>query len=474
MKRKSSDPTLLKGTHEKVSLTSCIFSSSSTPSKKGSLTDSLFESDSSNETSLSTLKPSPLLRDSKSVSKTNSILFDNSAQQNFRNAVEENRKKNAASYSKSTAPKEQMGPPQIKAGDPILTKMEKKIILNMRKRRSHDEEALKVSKLINVDLSDIGQDEGTSQMLEEDIQGASIVLSHIIRQMGVGTISSSPCIDTSTNKQVRLFPSEILDELTNEAKLIQKEICARLDELGIHFLNSLKNIPENDGTAKNISCEIFRFYEIASRCRGRLDVRYKTSSPPFTDPCIVSNPILLPTVHNLLGSDAELLYSGLIYSFPNSSDQPWHMDGTTLFPELKESLKDRGLADLPPYALNIFIPLENDITTDIGPTEFFPESHISSKAMEIDDDLLKLHSMGTNKNINEQNVKDVENITNRHNVIAPLLKKGDALIYDYRVCHRGTANLSPKGDVRIMLYLMYARPWFREHLNFGTDRLFPN
>ena len=66
-----------------------------------------------------------------------------------------------------------------------------------------------------------------------------------------------------------------------------------------------------------------------------------------------------------------------------------------------------------------------------------------------------------------------EEIMDRHNAIAPLLKKGDALIYDYRVCHRGTANLSKDKSTRIMLYLMYARPWFREHLNFGTEKLFP-
>jgi ectoine hydroxylase-related dioxygenase (phytanoyl-CoA dioxygenase family) len=58
-------------------------------------------------------------------------------------------------------------------------------------------------------------------------------------------------------------------------------------------------------------------------------------------------------------------------------------------------------------------------------------------------------------------------------VVAPTLNKGDILIYDYRTCHRGTANVSTT-VVRPMLYLMYARPWFAEHVNFGSESLFPS
>merc|ERR1711971_929704 len=81
-------------------------------------------------------------------------------------------------------------------------------------------------------------------------------------------------------------------------------------------------------------------------------------------------------------------------------------------------------------------------------------------------------------------------------VVSAVLKRGDVLLYDYRICHRGTSNLSisgsssvaaatdddvddrcdddgnNKGILRKVLYLMYARPWFREHLNFGKTSLF--
>ena len=55
--------------------------------------------------------------------------------------------------------------------------------------------------------------------------------------------------------------------------------------------------------------------------------------------------------------------------------------------------------------------------------------------------------------------------------VTGIVRQGDALIYDYRICHRGTTNLSLT-KTRTMLYLMYARPWFKEHLNFGTEHLF--
>ena len=61
----------------------------------------------------------------------------------------------------------------------------------------------------------------------------------------------------------------------------------------------------------------------------------------------------------------------------------------------------------------------------------------------------------------------------RHSVMAPQLKVGDLLLYDYRVCHRGTKNLSKSGKTRTMLYLLFARPWFKEHMNFGGEQLFP-
>jgi ectoine hydroxylase-related dioxygenase (phytanoyl-CoA dioxygenase family) len=171
------------------------------------------------------------------------------------------------------------------------------------------------------------------------------------------------------------------------------------------------------------------------------------SEEPFSNAEVVENQILMSVVRSLLGNDAVLLYAGLILSFPSSSDQPWHQDGLMLFSqnELPEEIH------LPVYALNVFIPLA-DVTEDMGPTEFSIGSHKTTEGEKAMEYILKQQ---------ESNAK----------VIGPTLKCGDALIYDYRTCHRGTQNLSAD-TTRPMFYLMYARPWFREHINFGKEKLF--
>ena len=167
--------------------------------------------------------------------------------------------------------------------------------------------------------------------------------------------------------------------------------------------------------------------------------------------------LLWPLIQDLLGKDAELVYIGLIPSFPNSEDQPWHQDGCTLFPEAPPELGD----SLPPYALNVFLPLL-DITEELGPTEFWLASHCTNEAR---DSFLSSNGGGAAITVTD------DPIGKNKNIVAPLIQTGDALIYDYRVCHRGTSNLSTN-ITRPMLYLMYARPWFKEHLNFGRERLF--
>ena len=43
-------------------------------------------------------------------------------------------------------------------------------------------------------------------------------------------------------------------------------------------------------------------------------------------------------------------------------------------------------------------------------------------------------------------------------------------LYDQRTVHRGVPNRTT--TERPILYLLFARPWFREHINFGETSLF--
>lgn len=513
----------------------------------GSLTASLFGS-TTGPTSAAFSSP-PSLK-----SNPSSSLFDNATQEKYHSVVRDRAQKNSKSFHPSKHSSSTSTSVDTDNDDVyyIMTEEEKETVLAMRKRRTNNPVISKMVSLLNVDLSTIASDNHNDShnngnihhnhdidMMQEDLHGATMLLANIVREMGVGTVTS-PNSSLASNtkvaskfKTLQLFSPAILEEMSAQAKLIQEEICNRLEEKGIHDFEapSKSNLKPSSSKISSLPSfsnnSIFRYHEVASRCQGRMDVRHRTSSRPFTHPDVVSNPILLPAVQNLLGADAKLLYCGLIYSFPNSSDQPWHVDGSTLFPELAGMKSDCELdfdcmVDLPPYALNIFIPLGNDITEDIGATEFFPGSHLNHKAMEIDEDLLQLRlfqpmknqqhkppvpekkrasssasaskkaraakatvtvaTCALSKNDSDHESDGIvlstdilaveEEVMNRHTVIAPLLKQGDALIYDYRVCHRGTANLSFDGTTRIMLYLMYARPWFREHLNFGEERLF--
>ena len=55
--------------------------------------------------------------------------------------------------------------------------------------------------------------------------------------------------------------------------------------------------------------------------------------------------------------------------------------------------------------------------------------------------------------------------------IVPDLRLGDAVLFDYRVLHRGTRNTS--GGPRPVFVMTLAKPWFRDLLNFPRRALFP-
>jgi ectoine hydroxylase-related dioxygenase (phytanoyl-CoA dioxygenase family) len=300
-------------------------------------------------------------------------------------------------------------------------------------------------------------------------------------------------------------PHPLRDVVLPVVKTLQRRLNKALNTRGIHY-----------------STDTFRFREGASRCKGRTDVvfdAFQKDEKTMIDAkqAILRNPKLFPVIQNLLGGttssgddddDVKLVYAGLIFSYPGSCDQPWHQDGMPLFPEFKQSALLQST--LPPYALNVFLPLEDeDGSTEKGPTELLPGSHKWTSPDE------RLKSIVENINDEEDEESDTRDasgssdddgdiIRDGKSIIAPVLKQGDALIYDYRVCHRGTANLFGKleaatnhsepsntnadamyarkkqgkkkkakkeieidiGGTRRILYLMYARPWFTDHVNF--------
>eukprot|EP00986_Skeletonema_menzelii_P004744 scaffold1658_cov160-Skeletonema_menzelii.AAC.4 len=253
-------------------------------------------------------------------------------------------------------------------------------------------------------------------------------------------------------------------------------ITAIADDTQRHICNALvaKKIPYNSSVADE---ETFVYKELAVRCKGRMDVRYDYDENVTTAATTYLPSSLIELVESCAASilhgaePPSLVYSGWIFSHPGSADQPWHTDGSPLF-------GNNGINEsLPSYAINIFVGLHDaDELLVLGPTEFVVGSH----------------------QMNPEVVMD----TMIDTAVPAVIGKGDLLLYDYRVCHRGTANLSSvlsdlppppsqsstasgavdknvgetsgsgKGVVRKVLYQMYARPWFKEHLNFGEKSLF--
>ena len=56
--------------------------------------------------------------------------------------------------------------------------------------------------------------------------------------------------------------------------------------------------------------------------------------------------------------------------------------------------------------------------------------------------------------------------------VTPTLKTGDILVFDYRVLHRGVANLSIEKEHRPILVLTFAKKWFQDKLNFPKTTVF--
>lgn len=410
-KTKKSHP---KNVEESVSISSSLFGGNS---DAGSLSSSIFGNGSS-----------------ASTSGAQSSLFG--SPDKWKEVSEKRVKKNTDVMSASDS--------KIGKHKEDATKLSKSQIMEARKNHSKLSEVIKLTESVTIRApknvhSKTFDDSEKDDVFRGVLNMFTINCDALFRENGVVIIKSE-------GRMIRKMA-----QLTSQAANIESQICHRLTEKGniFHVADesaSISTCASEKGRAIEQS-HSFQYNEVASRCLGRLDVRYKMNEKPFNEDEVVSNKFLMPVIHSLLGKDAKLVYAGLILSFPLSADQPWHQDGTALF-EDKEFPTNQML---PPYAINVFIPLE-DVTEELGPTEFCVGSHYRDKGI--------------------QAMKYLENgKKDGANIISPLLKAGDALLYDYRICHRGTQNLA-ENTTRPMLYLMYSRPWFSEHINFSDKKLF--
>jgi len=142
-------------------------------------------------------------------------------------------------------------------------------------------------------------------------------------------------------------------------------------------------------------------------------------------------------VHDLLRQVLDNRYAieafGMMMATAGCPAQKMHRDGGTLFPEAGVD------AILPATALTVAIPLV-DVDETTAPTAIFCGTHRFTEPE------------GTQPEI-------------------PALKRGDVLVWDFRVLHYGCANLTERD--RPLAYFTACRPFWIDHKNFldGNRRL---
>lgn len=177
-----------------------------------------------------------------------------------------------------------------------------------------------------------------------------------------------------------------------------------------------------------------QFREIDCRDGNRVDICLRAEEEPLRS--LATQGVWMPAVRAILGEDVTLLRSGAVVATgakegSHVEDQAWHQDGGHLFPD----------ADLPCHCLNVFVPLV-DVSEENGPTQFILGSHRSSFG---------------------QDGGEIE-----ATAVSMPCAAGSALLFDYRVFHRGAGNSTPED--RPCLYFVYAKPWFRDHKNNRATR----
>lgn len=172
------------------------------------------------------------------------------------------------------------------------------------------------------------------------------------------------------------------------------------------------------------------FDVLRERGRGRFDLTLDAFDTPQFSFLTSSEMPWMEAVKTILGKDAVLIHKGCFLSLPGSETQKYHQDGVHLNNHAQKRC----------HAVNVFVPLV-DLSMANGPTEFCLGSHILG---------------------HESFRREVAE--------TPTPLAGSAIIFDYRLGHRGLGNSSQ--ECRPILYLTYTHGGsnFKDTVNFSTKR----
>lgn len=168
--------------------------------------------------------------------------------------------------------------------------------------------------------------------------------------------------------------------------------------------------------------------------RKRWDTHYRFQQGVFLEDFIRHNPRVEALLQKVLPKHRNHL--GGIHGYPGSEHQYWHRDATSLFNDDKDSSLLTNNTYVEDYYFTVLFPLV-DLNDKNGSTEFMLGSHMLSR----------------------EELKD-------YPTTAFDVKKGDAIIFNGKINHRGRGNQSKQE--RPVIYNVYYKPWYNDHYREGV------
>lgn len=152
--------------------------------------------------------------------------------------------------------------------------------------------------------------------------------------------------------------------------------------------------------------------------------------PPFNDPGLFANPILIDLLTEVMGARPVLSAFGAVMTLPGARMQHIHREHPLLFED------DEANRNLPTYAINMLIPLV-DLNERSGGTQLWEGTHRLVGDEMWEGDPAVVHTPAAS-----------------------------GLILDYRVYHGGMP--CKEDGNRPLLFLSYSLPWFKDTLAFES------
>jgi hypothetical protein len=221
--------------------------------------------------------------------------------------------------------------------------------------------------------------------------------------------------------------------LANVVEAIQEDGYVAIEQVVDHaYLDALKTCMDSD-SAKLIAMEKWGG---AGRLRGHLQ-QGPPPFDPFLSPGVVANPYAMQIAKKMLGAGFYCCFYNGNTNTPGSVTQPLHADGVHLWGEQDEPHPVTQLI------VNVF---PQDTSEENGATQIWPGSHLDMRP------------------VTEETEADRRSFAPPIQVAA---KKGDILIRDSRLWHRGVPN--PSDHNRHMVAVVYNIGWLvrRRTLFFG-------